>query len=320
MRISNIGLSLGRASLGCAVPVLLLAVSTLPASAALVTYNGFSNTAGLSFSGNATTAVTGDGTVARIIPALGNQGGAIYSTAGFTLGNNATFSTQFQFRMTNPGGVDPADGFTFVLTASPSGLGTVGYGMGYQGVNNSVAIEFDTYNNGNANSLGFFAQEPNSSNHVSLDLGGVLTNTAATNVYGNGSCGFTNGTPAQNNYAVPGCMSNGDLWTANISYDGALLNVSLSDPLEGSTFFALTNYAINISSYLGTNSAFVGFTGSSGAGWENEDIVNWSYANTTQLANPPTDVPEPVTLSLFGAGALAAFAGRRKLRRPASKA
>ena len=53
MRISDVGFLLGRASIGCATPALLLAISSLPASAALVTYNGFSNTAGLSFSGNA---------------------------------------------------------------------------------------------------------------------------------------------------------------------------------------------------------------------------------------------------------------------------
>ena len=119
----------------------------------------------------------------RVIPAFGSQAGAAYSQSAVTLGAGNTYSTQFRFRFTNPAGVDPADGITVTLAASPTGLGTPGYGMGYEGVGSSVAIEFDTYNNGIFDgSLGYFAQEPNSSNHVATDINGVLTNTAAANV------------------------------------------------------------------------------------------------------------------------------------------
>jgi hypothetical protein len=64
------------------------------------------------------------------------------------------------------------------------------------------------------------------------------------NVYGVANCDFSNG------YTQPGCMANGDLWTANISYDGAHLTVTLSDPREGTAFTALNNYAINLASIL----------------------------------------------------------------------
>ncbi|MGH9639292.1 MAG: lectin-like domain-containing protein, partial [Bryobacteraceae bacterium] len=56
-----------------------------------------------------------------------------------TLGASDTFSTWFQFRFTDSGGIDPADGITFVLAASPTGLGGVGGAIGYQGVANSMA-------------------------------------------------------------------------------------------------------------------------------------------------------------------------------------
>lgn len=283
-------------------------------------YPNFSSTAGLTFQGSTGTAVTPDGTVLRIIPAAPNQAGAAYSTTATTLGAGATFSTQFTFRFTQPGGVDPADGITFVLAASPTGLGTAGYGMGYQGVANSVAIEFDTYNNGNSSSLGPFAQEPNSSNHVSIDLNGVLTNANATNVYGNASCGFPGGTPSQNSNSVAGCMSNGNLWTATITYDGSLLNVLLSDPAEGTVFNAITNLPINIASYLGGNTAYVGFTGSSGAGWENEDIISWRFADTATL--PPMGVPEPDTwgMILLGFGGIGVSLRRQRKRTQAQPA
>jgi len=278
-------------------------------AAVLFTYNGFSSTAGLTTTGTTTTTVTGDGTVLRLTAASSNQAGAAYTTVPVALGSNDTFSTQFQFRFTNPGGVDPADGITFVLAANPNGLGGTGVGLGYAGVTNSVAIEFDTYNNGNPNSLGFFSAEPDSSNHVAVDTNGLLTDTASANVYGNASCGFANGTPAQNPNTAPGCMSNGGLWTATISYDGAALTVNLLDPAKGSTFTAINALPVNIASLLGTTSAFAGFTGSTGAGWENQDIVNWTLSNTAAVQT--TTTPEPFSTGLIASGLLGLAAWRR---------
>ena len=157
--------------------------------------------------------------------------------------------------------------------------------MGYQGVPSSVAIEFNTYNN--------CCFDSNSSNHVAIDTNGILTNLALTNVYGIQNC--VTATPN----TIAGCMSNGHLWTANISYDGSNLNVSLLDPAEGLAFNAITNYPINISTFLGTNSAFVGFTGGTGSGFENQDIVYWKFANTATLSTP-----EPGSLALLGTGLL----------------
>lgn len=278
-------------------------LSPITVSADDFTYNGFGSTAGLTLAGNATTAVTGDGTVLRLTSAGFGESGAAYSTTAFTLGASDTFSSQFQFRFTNPGGIDPADGITLVLAASPTGLGGSGGGLGYTGVPNSVAIEFDTYNNG------FNLPTDASSNHVAIDTNGILTDLALSNVYGNGSCGFTTGLPAQNPNTVPGCMSNGDLWTATVTYNGTNLSVTLLDPAEGSTFNAITNYPIDIASLLGTNNAFVGFTAGTGGGFENHDIVNWQFANTATL---PT--PEPNSLLLVGTGLLAlmAITWRRK--------
>lgn len=270
--------------------------------ATVVQYPNFNDTSGLTLKGS--TAPAGSPGVLRLTPALGNQSGAAYSTTPITLGTNATFSTKFQFQFTQPGGWDPADGITFLLAASPNGLGGLGVGMGYSGVPNSFAVEFDTYNNAG---YGLGNNDGNSSNHVAIDTNGQLTNTALANVYGNGSCGFpVGGTPNQNDHTVPGCMSNGNIWTALITYDGAsqLLNVSLTDPAESGPFNAIQNYSIDIASLLGTNTAYVGFSSGTGAGWENHDILNWTFANTATLP-PVTAVPEPGGPGLFGLGLLA---------------
>ena len=200
-------------------------------------FNGFANTAGLTLVGNAATASTSDGTVLRLTPANKNQSGAAYSTTPVTLGNNATFSTQFQFRFSNAGGTKPADGITFVLGTSTNGLGASGVGLGYAGVSgNSVAIEFDTYDNTNP-LLGY--DDGSSSNHVAIDKNGNLAITANTDVYGKKICDFSTANPN----TAAGCMSNGDLWTVNINYDGTKLTVTLKDdPKEGSSFTAINGY------------------------------------------------------------------------------
>ena len=98
-------------------------------------------------------------------------------------------------------------------------------------------------------------------------------------------------------------MSNGNLWTAKINYNGAALSVNVTDPAEGSSFTAISQHPIDIASYLGTNSAYVGFTSGTGAGWENHDIVNWEFANTATLPTTPT--PEPSSVMLLGVSVLA---------------
>lgn len=289
------------------LPMLMACVGTAHAGV-IVNYANFGDTSALTLVGNAAAASTSDGTVLRLTPAASGQAGAAYSNSPVTLGAGNIFSSSFQFRFTSPGGWDPADGITFVLASNATGLGGGGVGMGYAGVNNSVAIEFDTYNN-TGYSLG--NDDGASSNHVSIDTNGALTNAALANVYGNGSCGFDPGTPTQNPYTAGGCMSNGNLWTVKIGYDGTHLSVSLLDPSLGVWFQAIDNYAIDIASILGTNQAYVGFTSATGAGWENHDIVNWQFADTRELA---PEVPEPSSIGLLALAILAAsrVASRRK--------
>jgi hypothetical protein len=226
----------------------------------------------------------------RLTPDQGSRSGAFYSTNSLQLGSNATFSTSFQFRMTHAGGT-PADGLAFVLAASPTGLGSSGQGMGYQGVNHSFAIEFDTYDNGFYDSY--------SNNHVAVSANGSFITSTPVFPYGQNYC-FGN---------AAGCMANGDLWTVTVGYDGANLSVSLLDPASGTTFAALQNYQVDIASILGTNQAYAGFTAATGALSENHDIIKWTFADTAVV---PSNVPEPGTAWILGLG-VAAIAARRRV-------
>lgn len=278
-----------------------MCIATAVQAGVVESYPNFCSSSGLTLVGSTATAAC----QLQLTGSAGGEAGAAYSTTAIALGASATFSTTFQFQITKPGGINPADGIIFVLAASPTGLGTGGGDIGYGGVGNSVAIEFDTFNNGGS--------DGNSSNHIAINEDGhIIDGTSMsdqhlTNLYGVSTCNFSSGTL----YTAPGCLSNGDIWSVTASYNGTSLSLSVTDPAEGGSTVIYNNLPLDISSFLGTNTAYVGFTAGTGGGYEAQNILNWQFANDTSLGTP-----EPSSLALIGSAlaALALAAYRRKRR------
>jgi uncharacterized repeat protein (TIGR02543 family) len=95
------------------------------------------------------------------------QAGAFFSRNRIYMNNATTAGFSTYFQMYQGGGHDKyqgqprfGDGFTFIISKNVNVLGGTGSSIGYGGITNSVAIMFDTFNNGGAQipvcvSLGF---------------------------------------------------------------------------------------------------------------------------------------------------------------------
>lgn len=197
------------------------------------------------------------------------------------------FETEFQFQITDPdwdwGG---ADGFAFVIqNYDISALGGYGGGMGYgthpfspyytPGIPNSVAIEFDTWFNS-------YFGDPDD-NHVSIQTRGITENNP-DHTYSLGTA------------SAASSLKDGSIHTVRICYIPGVLTVFLDDLAN-----PILESPVRLESFLSfyDNNAWIGFTSATGSGFENHDILKWSF------------VPEPATVLLFGLGGLALLRKRR---------
>lgn len=245
----------------------LASIPVAKATADVITYPDFSSTNGLVVNGNAAAVSSVDGSVIRLVPALSVQVGSFYTEQKL---NVTAFSTLFEFRLTDPGGIADAagqtgaDGIVFVVqSVGNTALGETGGGQGYFGIASSVGVEFDTWTN----------SWDLDSNHVGIDINGDTIVGAA---------------------AVATRFDDGNKWFAWIDYDGSTLEVRTNQtgvrPLTPDLSAALDLPAI-----VGGDSAYVGFSAATFSAFENHDILSWNFVS----------VPEPNSLRLLAIGMLA---------------
>jgi glucose/arabinose dehydrogenase len=216
-------------------------------------YANFNTIDGIVLNGNASKA----GTSLQLTPAVGDQAGSAFYATPFAIDGNTSFNTQFQFQLTGGEGTAGADGFTFVIQNSPSGanaLGGRGGSVGYANIIQSVAVEFDTYQNG--------TNDPND-NHISILQDGNLT--------------------ALKNAVTSVDLNGGGVVNAWIDYDGATnrLDVYLSTTTT-KPGTAVISEIVDLAAVVGSQ-AYFGFTAGTGGFKNAQAIQSWNFTTT---ANP----------------------------------
>ncbi len=169
------------------------------------------------------------------------KGSAFYATPV----SIQAFTTDFTFQLSNPVG----DGVTFTIQDSgPTALGSYGSGLGYAGIPKSVAIKFDLYNNA--------GEGPDS---TGIYLNGAVPTMPAVDLTGT---------------AIN--LHSGDYVAAHITYDGTNLVMTLTDEVTLENWSHI--FTINLPEVLGSNTAYVGFTGGTGTDSASQKLTYWTYS------------------------------------------
>ena len=242
-----------------------------------ISYSDFSSTTGLQLNGNAAMVNNGTANVLRLTPNTTFQVGSAWFVNSLSLAQG--FSTTFKFQLS--GTNNAADGIAFVVQNGPSGnlaIGGVGGGIGFQGLTHSLAIEFDTFCNTSDLCVGNAFSSANEVGILSCGAGANSANHSASPA----GCGIAHVN------ATSSILADGTVHTATITYtpppcDCSNLTVKLDgNQLLGASFDLAT---------LGLDSnddAFVGFTAATGALFDNQDIVSWTFTATqAEQTTPP---------------------------------
>lgn len=212
--------------------------------------NGFASVAGLKLNGST---VNTDDSRLQLTNGADYQAGSVFWEQPIGI---QSFTTNFSFQLSDA----KADGFTFTIqNKGATALGGEGAALGYASIPKSVAIKFDLYSNAGEGT----------------DSTGVYTNGTAPTV------------PAVDLTPSSIILRSGDSMVANITYDGTTLTMNLTDVVTNKSF-TLTK-VINIPQIVGGNTAYVGFTGSTGGLTASQKILYWTY--TASASTPVTAAP-----------------------------
>jgi legume-like lectin family protein len=233
-----------------------------PAPAA-IHFEDFASIRGLSLIGDA--AVSGKSL--RLTPAKGDRSGAAWFREKQFVASG--FETTFQFQLTHQRGLGPgADGFAFVLQDSgPEALGGRGSAGGFavsdrkyrhseRAIPWSIAIFFDTFFN--------WKEEDPSANYIAFCTYGRPSEMR----WPAPRLAFTPNLPVE--------LKDRKVHTARIRFRPPILSVFLDDA-PAAVLEAVVDLSIVIDRQ---GSAWVGFTASTGGGYENHDILNWSFTSS----------------------------------------
>ncbi|HXY14238.1 MAG TPA: chitobiase/beta-hexosaminidase C-terminal domain-containing protein [Terriglobales bacterium] len=242
---------------------------TITAGGSGINYgSGFTSSTGLTLNGTAKL----NGTRLRLTDGGGSEAGSAFVSSPINIQN---FTTDFSFQLSSAS----ADGITFTIQGvGATALGPSGGGLGYgpdtpggtPGIANSVAVKFDIYSNAGEG-------------------------TDSTGLYTDGASPTT---PAVDMTSSGVSLLSGDVFNVHITYNGTTLTMTITDATNSSQTFT-TSWAINIPGTVGSNTAYVGFTGGTGGLTAIQEILDWTYVATSQsTAATPSFSPAPGVYNL----------------------
>ncbi|MCX7735873.1 MAG: SBBP repeat-containing protein [Candidatus Kapabacteria bacterium] len=207
------------------------------------------------------------------------QTGAVWHSKKVNVADG--FSTKFAFKLSqgnnndcNDNSLPGADGLAFVIQNTGNlSLGWTGGGLGYDGISNSLAVEFDTFNNDSTQIENLF--DPNG-NHIAVQSCGNTLNTAKHNK----DCNI-----AINKNIFP-LRSDGTIYYSKVDYHikDSKFTVFLDTlPLYRFKVIELDNFDIGKLLNLDQNKfAYVGFTAATGCAVENHDLLAWDFCTLSK--------------------------------------
>jgi hypothetical protein len=218
----------------------------------------------------------------QLTPAQYFQVGSVWFQNKVTLNSDVLVEGTLNLGFNDGGG---ADGMAFVLQPICSGLGVYGGGIGYLGISPSLAVEFDTWQNGEY-------ADP-SADHVALMKNGVVSHNTASNLQG----------PVQ----LPN-MENGANHPFSISWDAA--NKNLKVWFDGNLLINYTNDIVT-SIFSGNANVFWGFTAATGAAINYQTVcisnVSFTEEGSYTVTSPSCPDYNNGAIDLNPAGGIAPF-------------
>lgn len=217
-----------------------------------------------------------DGSIVEITPNAKSKKGGIWSTPNNLMDLTQDFTASMYVYFGNQG-TNAADGIAFVMHNDPKGTNALspngGGGLGvwaegkynglYNGIQNSLAIEFDTYVN-NTSSDSRFDTDSAAGNHVAWNYPGK----PSTYVDYQHTVLERARKMIHNDLQYTGTLSN-DTWRRfEVKWDAA--NSQLTYHLEGTNPVVIP---IDVQDVFGTNQVYWGFTGSTGGKYAQNRVV-----------------------------------------------
>lgn len=245
-------------------------------------YADFKNVRQLNFIGNAHQ----NENFIRLTKLKVNEAGAIWFNKKLPLqyGFTSNFSFRFSEGSNNnckDNSEEGADGIALVIqNSNPYALGWSGGGIGYDGIKNSIAIEFDTFSNDSTQLENLF--DPNG-NHIAVQSNGANENTSK----------HLHNIKLALNDNIPKIHSNGRTYYVSVIYNPKSKTMTvyfdstkyLSKPVIFIKDFDLSKL-INLESNV---LSYIGITGATGCAFQNQDILSWDLCIDKAF---PTDVEE----------------------------